>query len=173
MVSWWSATSHGTQEVGGDDDEVVEKVSALPVRRWTVPIKSSGLTWIMSGDLRYTITGEERPWFGAAVFLIFDEFLLTIRGAGLGHCNFPAIEEFILCDSNDSTLIRSKVIWWEAGFWSIMRLWIRLWTAEVLIEAERVTIQLEKIKHIWIWSALNCSFCILIFVGLSKFNRRQ
>lgn len=163
MVSWRSATNHGTQEVGDDDEEVAERVSAFPVRRWTVPIKSSGFTWIMSGDLRYTITGEERPWFGTAFFLIFDEFLLTVRGAGLEHRNLPAIEEFIFCDSNYSALIRSKVIWWEARFWNILRVWIRLWTAEVLIEAERVAIQFEKIKHICIWSALNCSFCILIF----------
>lgn len=60
--------------------------TGFPVSCCTRLINSSGLTWITLGDIKCTITGE---WCERCCFLIFVEFLLTIRDAGFGPCNCP------------------------------------------------------------------------------------
>lgn len=61
----------------------------LPVRLCTRRMKSWGFTWIIVGDLRYTITGERLRFLGTGFLIISEEvlqLLFTVRGVGFGPC---------------------------------------------------------------------------------------
>lgn len=83
---WWCNDDGWLQEYFSCDDDD-DSSASFPVRRCTRLMNSSGLTWIIFGDLRWITTGFIILLCNG-FFMIVDEEFFTLKAEWLGRpCN--------------------------------------------------------------------------------------